>query len=342
LDSLTHIALGACIGELFTDRQFGKKAMLWGALAQSIPDIDFISTIWLEPTEELIAHRGFTHSILFGAMMTFFLAVTAERFHRPHNISLRKWIWFLGTEIAVHLLIDAFNNYGVGWFEPFSERRVSFHTIFVVDPFFSLPSGIACLALLFLRSDHFRRVTWAKAAITFTAIYLVYGLYNKMQVNRDVKEIASRQGLNYGRSFTTPSPFNTWLWFVALEQDDGYLVTYRSFFDHGDSLRLKWFPRNEQLLDSIGDHEEVQNLKKFSQGYYTVEKKNDTLIFNDLRFGQEIGWHDPAQPFAFHYYLNHPGGNELVVQRGRFAQWNRLTMGTFLRRIIGKEPDVMK
>jgi inner membrane protein len=45
---------------------------------------------------------------------------------------------------------------------------------------------------------------------------------------------------------------------------------------------------------------EVQELKTFSQGFYTIEKKQDTLIFNDLRFGQEIGWHDPSQPFACH------------------------------------------
>ena len=40
MDSLTHIALGAVIGELFTDKQFGKKAMIWGALAQSLPTVE--------------------------------------------------------------------------------------------------------------------------------------------------------------------------------------------------------------------------------------------------------------------------------------------------------------
>lgn len=335
MDTLTHIALGACIGELFTDKQFGKKAMLWGALAQSIPDIDFISVAWLGPTEELLAHRGFTHSILFGIMITFFLAVTAERFHRPHNISLKKWIFFLGTEILVHLVIDAFNNYGVGWFEPFSDRRISFHTIFVADPFFSLPSGIACLALILLRTDHFRRVAWAKAGISFTVIYLLYGVFNKIQVNKDIRDLAQKQELQYTRSFITPTPFNTWLWFVVLEQKDGYQIGYRSFFDNSDSLQLTWFPRNEHLLQQVRDHEEVINLQKFSQGYYTLEQRGDTLVFNDLRFGQEVGWYDPRQPFAFHYFLSHPNDNKLVVQRGRFAQWNEATFRSFLNRIRG-------
>ncbi len=335
MDTLTHIALGACIGELFTDKQFGKKAMLWGALAQSIPDIDFISVAWLGPTEELIAHRGFTHSILFGILVTFFMALAAERFHRPHNIRLKKWIFFLGTEIFVHLLIDGFNNYGVGWFEPFSDIRFSFNTIFVVDPFFSIPSGIACLALIFLRSDHYRRVVWAKAGISWTIVYLAYGLFNKSLVDRDIRKLATKQHLEYSRSLTTPTPFNTWLWFVVMEQPNGYQVGYRSFFDQEDSLHLNFFPKNEQLLGEIKNHREVINLKKFSQGYYTIEKRGDTIVFNDLRFGQEVGWYDPRQRFAFHYYLNHPEDNKLVVQRGRFAQWNEATMARFLSRITG-------
>jgi inner membrane protein len=337
MDTLTHIALGACIGELFSDRKFVKKAMLWGALAQSIPDIDFISVAWLGPTEALIAHRGFTHSILFGILITFFLAVTAERFHRPHNISLKKWIFFLGTEVAVHLLIDAFNNYGVGWFEPFWDKRISLHTIFVVDPFFSIPSGIACLALFLLHTDHKHRIKWAGAGISLTAIYLLYALSNKSMVTSDIREIAQKQHIDYNskRAFTTPTPFNTWLWFVVIEEKDGYQIGYRSLFDSDDSLKLNYFPRNENLLGEIRNHVEVTNLKKFSQGYYTVEKRGDTLVFNDLRFGQEIGWYDPTQPFAFHYYLSHPDDNELVVQRGRFSQWNETTFKSFLNRIRG-------
>ena len=69
MDSLTHIALGACVGEAFFERGFGKKAMLWGALAQSVPDIDFVASFWMPTAENLLAHRGFTHSLLFAALV---------------------------------------------------------------------------------------------------------------------------------------------------------------------------------------------------------------------------------------------------------------------------------
>jgi inner membrane protein len=136
LDSLTHIVLGACIGEAFAGRKLGRKAMLWGALTQSIPDIDFIAGAWLDTSENLLAHRGFTHSVLFAIIIVPLLALLAERWHRPHNISMKRWLLFLGTEIFVHLFLDGFNAYGIGWLEPFSHERFALNTIFVADPFF--------------------------------------------------------------------------------------------------------------------------------------------------------------------------------------------------------------
>jgi inner membrane protein len=80
----------------------------------------------------------------------------------------------------------------------------------------------------------------------------------------------------------------------------------------------------------------VQQLIRFSQQYYTIEKKQDTVVFNDLRFGQIIGWQNPKEKFAFHYYLQPDIDNTLVVQRGRFAKWDRRVFRTFLNRIKGE------
>ena len=119
MDSITHLALGACMGEAFAGKTLGKKAMLWGAVAQSIPDIDFVSSFWLNTPESLLAHRGFTHSLLFAGLIIPIFALTADKIHRPHNIAFKTWILFFAAEVFLHLFIDGFNNYGVGWFEPF-------------------------------------------------------------------------------------------------------------------------------------------------------------------------------------------------------------------------------
>ncbi len=335
MDSLTHIALGACMGEAFAGRTLGRKAMLWGALAQSIPDVDFLASFWMTPAGNLLAHRGFTHSFLFCAIITPLLALLAERLHRPHDIRFKKWLLFFGGVIFIHIFIDAFNNYGVGWFEPFSHRRISFNAIYVADPFFSVWPGIACVALIWLKKWNPQRKKWWKMGLGLSGLYLVYCLMNKVNVNTDVKEIMQKQQVSYTRYFSTPAPLQNWLWYVVAGNDSGYHIGLYSVFDSKKEIAFEYFPRNDSLLNPIDDMEDVQQLVRFSQQFYTVEKWSDTLVFNDLRFGQVIGWKNPTAKFVFHYFLKHPAANKLVVQRGRFEGWDWQNTKALWRRIQG-------
>lgn len=335
MDSLTHLALGACMGEAFAGKKLGKKAMLWGALAQSVPDIDFVASFWMDTPSSLLAHRGFTHSFLFCAIITPLFALAAERWHRPHNISLQKWFLFFGGVIFVHLFIDAFNNYGVGWFEPFSHKRISFHSIYVADPLFSIAPGLACLAMYYYRRNPLKRKRSWQIGLGVSALYLIYCLINKAKIDRDVRQIFTAQEIVHDRYFTTPAPLQNWLWFVVAGNDDGFHVGFRSLFDPEKKIYFEYFPRQDSLLDPVRDHIEIQKLIRFSQDFYTVEYWNDTLVFNDLRFGQMLGWEKPEGKFVFHYFLSHPDDNTLVVQRGRFKGWNYDVVKGLLERVSG-------
>jgi len=309
--------------------------MLWGMLAQSIPDIDFVAGFWMSTPETLMAHRGITHSILFGLLIVPVFAMIADRVHRPHNISFRKWILFFATEVFVHLFIDAFNNYGIGWFEPFSHHRFSFNAIYVADPFFSIWPGIAGVFLLGLNRFHEHRAFWWKFGLFLPALYLVYCSFNKIIIDQDVKKQFHTQQISPERYFTTPAPLQNWLWFVVAGDDHGYNVGYQSVFGKDHPIQFHFFPRNDSLLVSHSADEDLRLLLRFSQQFYTAEKWHDTLVFNDLRFGQQIGWYDPMQPFAFHYYVDYPKANDLVVQRGRFAGWNKEVVKSLWEKIKG-------
>ena len=323
------------MGEAFVGKKLGKKAMLWGAFAQSIPDIDFITSFWMDTPSGLLAHRGFTHSFLFCILIAPLFALLAGYWHRPQNIKRSKWVFFFGGNIFIHLLIDAFNNYGVGWFEPFSHARLSFNAIYVADPFFSIWPGIALIALLVLKKNSSGRRKWWRMGLGLAALYLVYCLANKIKIDTDVRKILKKQGIAYTRYFTTPAPLQNWLWFVVAGNDNGYYVGYRSLFDNKKEISFQYYPRNDSLLGTAKNNKEYLQLIRFSRQFYTVEKRDDTLIFNDLRFGQVIGWHDPNEQFVFHYYLSHPHHTKLVVQRGRFAKWDWEVARSLIRRIGG-------
>lgn len=323
------------MGEAFAGRTVGKKAMLWGALAQSIPDIDFVAAFWLKTTDNLLAHRGITHSILFSVTAAVIMGIIAERCHRSHNISLARWLAFFGAAILTHIFLDAFNNYGVGWFEPFSNTRISFNVMYVADPFFSASPALAALVLLFLRKKNLYRTGWWKAGLGICFIYFWYSVYNKITVDKKVRTALAQQHILSAKILTTPAPLQTWLWFVAAGTDSGFYTGYVSVFDKSNDLNLHYFPQNEHLLQTVPDKKDVQNLIRFSQGFFTAEQRQDSIIFNDLRFGQVLGWENPKEEFVFHYYLVHDADNTLVVQRGRFEKWNKRSLPVFWHRIKG-------
>ena len=82
MDSLTQIVLGAAVGEAVAGKKIGNRALLWGAIAGTIPDLDVIPGFFLTPLDNLIFHRGATHSILFCLIGAFLFAYLAQLFYK--------------------------------------------------------------------------------------------------------------------------------------------------------------------------------------------------------------------------------------------------------------------
>lgn len=334
MDSLTHIVLGGCVGEAVGGRQLGKKALLIGAFAQSIPDIDVFAGLWLSPASDLLTHRGFTHSFLFIILAAPLLALLAEKL-LAGTMTFRQWTVFFAIELMAHIFLDAFNSYGTGWFEPFSQQRVSFNFLFVADPFFTVPVAAVFAFLGFASLSHARRRLLTRLGILWAVAYLSYGGANKLLIDANVRDNIQRRGIASTAYFSTPTPLNNWLWYIVVNTKQGSYVGYRSVFDSKPEIEFEFFHRGDSLLSEIAGDEDFQHLHQFSQGYYTLEKWDDVVVFNDLRFGQVIGWRDRRSHFVFHFYLSHQKDNDLVVQRGRFKGWDNEAAKSLLHRILG-------
>ncbi|WP_207433730.1 metal-dependent hydrolase [Sabulibacter ruber] len=324
MDSLTHAAIGACLGELMLSRKLGKRALLWGAFAQNFPDIDTIAALWLAPSRNLLVHRGFTHSFLFAFLGALLLTVIANRWHKAQGVPWRHFFLFFLVQLLVHDLLDTCNAYTTGLLEPFSQKRFSFHLLYVADPLFTIWPLIALGVLLLLKSTNLRRVRWAVAGLGLAGAYLGYAAFNKNQVQAQVKASLEQQQIGSSRFFLTPTPFNTWLWMAVVEADSGLYVGHRSvFWPKSSQADFRFFPKNQELLSKAEDPQEVEDLKVFADGYYTLDHWNDTLVFNIPRFGQMQGWQNPNARFTFHYFLSPPRlDNKLVMQRGRAKGWS--------------------
>lgn len=71
MDSITQITLGAAVAEVVAGKKIGNRAILWGAVAGTIPDLDVISNLWMDDIDALAFHRGISHSLLFAVVGAF-------------------------------------------------------------------------------------------------------------------------------------------------------------------------------------------------------------------------------------------------------------------------------
>jgi inner membrane protein len=318
-------------------QKLGKKALLLGAVAQSLPDVDSLAALWLPVTDNLLAHRGITHSLPVGAVVAAGLAVVGHRWQT--KIPWWQWFLFWFIQIGVHDLLDVANAYGTGILEPFSHQRFSGHLLYVADPLFTVSLVVAAVVLVWLGREHPARWKTAVVALLVSVGYLGYAASNKVSTDQAIRRSLAARSITYFRYFSTPTPLNTWLWYAVAATDNGYYVGYRSVFEApGELTSFTYFPRQDSLLKTTDDPAAVLALQKFANGFYTVDRRggaagNDTVRFNVLRFGQILGWQDPQTPFTFQYYLDRNFDNFLVMQRGRFTGWNRSTVDGLLNRI---------
>jgi len=333
LDSVTHIAIGICAGELIAGKKLGKTAMLWGAIANSFPDVDVISSLWMSTADSLLAHRGFTHSILFQLLLIPLAAFFLKRLYSKKEFSFNGWMLLIGSNLFLHIFLDALTAYGTGWFEPFSHYRVSFNTLFILDPFFSIGFVVGAIILLILKAKSSSRQKVARICVIISGAYLLFTLVNKVSVNELIEKSLTRGKISNENYVSTATPLNNFLWYIVAHDSNGVHIGYYSIFDSTDNIQYTTIIQNPHLADSLKGNEDIEKLVRFSQGYYMLEKSNDVVVFSDLRMGQLGGWADPEAPFVFRYFLKERPNNSLMIQQGRMkamqdgafeSLWNRI------------------
>lgn len=108
MDSLTQIVLGAAVGEAVLGKKIGNRAMLWGAIGGTIPDLDIIANFFVDDLQALIIHRGFSHSLLFGVLMPLLLAWLVKRLYDSQWYKAQWYKYFVGFASLMTLSVFAF------------------------------------------------------------------------------------------------------------------------------------------------------------------------------------------------------------------------------------------
>ena len=82
MDSITQIVLGAAVGEVVMGKKLGNRAMVWGAIAGTIPDLDVLANFVVDDITALAFHRAISHSFFFAITAPALLAYLTAAFYQ--------------------------------------------------------------------------------------------------------------------------------------------------------------------------------------------------------------------------------------------------------------------
>lgn len=400
------MVLGAACGEAVLGKKIGNKALIWGAVGGTIPDLDVMSNAFMDGLEALLFHRGPMHSLLFASLAPFPLAWLVMKFYDAgwYNLksyrrtgfvsaivlfllvgfalqtafllfagklafallplillslfliirrlrsdylmrdqefpeaSYRDWVLLFFFSIFTHPILDAFTTFGTQLYWPFSHTRVSLSTISIADPIYTLPFLFSVvLSGFYHRGDRRRRIAvWTGLAVS--TLYISATCFTKMKVNEVFRESLKKENASASHMITVPTIFNNLLWYGIARQDSSYYCGYYSILDPTPEVRnFMQVPKGRALDGSEQGKQMAQKLEWFSDGFCNViPRADDTLQWNDLRFGSLNFRFEKPEDFVFHFDLLQKNDSLLFLPERKRPDATEGQMQRFWQRAFGK------
>lgn len=315
MDSLTQLTFGAACGEAILGKKVGRKALIWGAILGTLPDLDVFIPLG-SPVYDFVCHRGFSHSLFLLTALSPVFAWLITKVHRNTKPLFNKWMLLSFVVLNGSVLLDLLTIYGTQIFWPLDTTPHAVPALFIIDPLFTVPILIGVSGALFLKNH---RLNFIGLSVSLT--YLILALGISVFINGKMEEKLNEQGVPYSQFISSPAPFTTLLWRTVGIHNDQYFETYYSLFDGDAPLSVNFYPRNLSLMKGIGEHSPVVKLKSFTKGYFAMADINGSVTMTDLRMGSE-----PDYVFQFKVAeYNNRLARPIAAQRFQTTRdWGRL------------------
>ena len=257
--------------------------MFIGALSAMAPDLDVLIHSAEDPLLFLEFHRQFTHSLIFIPFGALICALFFYPFFRS-RLAFKQVFLFAFLGFATHGLLDACTSYGTQLYWPFSNTRVGWNTVSIIDPFFTLP----VLAFSLLAAVR-KRVVFARIGFIYAVVFLSLGLVQKYRAEEVLNVLALQRGHEPVRVHVKPSFANRHLWKTIYEYDGRYYVDAAKLlwstevFD-GMSVKKLDVPNSFSWLNPASQQaKDIERFRWFSGDFLAVSDNDKNLIF-DVRY----------------------------------------------------------
>lgn len=312
MDSVSHILIGAAIGETFLGKKIGRWGMLVGAIAKSAPDFDLFYTGLSDPRAYMCEHRAHTHSLFIEALYAIPIAWLLVKLFKD-KVSFGRMLVFMLACLWGHSLLDWCTNFGTQLLLPFTNENYSLNTIAIVDLLFTLPMLILISIAVFHRKNAMRRNKLAKAALIYCSVYLGFTFINKIQAEHIVQESIVKNNIPATAHMTNPTMLNNVLWYAIGSNDSTLFIGEFSLLHRDNPITWHSYSRNLHLMEQCKSKKDVAILKWFGDPYTIAQANGDTLNVYAVKFGRtNMQESELEKTFIFHYKLYQTNGEEMM------------------------------
>jgi len=297
MDPLTHAISGIALARALPRHHLPKRYVAFIALLAMAPDADYFLR-FISDAAYLHYHRGVTHSLLMLPLWVWLIvSLMPKRRLRDPVIP-----WLIAAALALHILLDLVTSFGTMIYAPFSDARIAWDAIFIIDPLFTGALALPLLLAMF-RRRHARLLAWS--GLFFASAYLGLAL----TAHHYATQLAWRDQPAASEVHALPQPFSPLRWQLVATYSDHYsraavnfwpaftgsgAVFSRAFVRRysGDSsppARLQWrrFPAM-RTLPGIRALPGARFYLWFARFPILLERGADRLAFGDLRFGAGV------------------------------------------------------
>ncbi len=195
MDTVTHGLTGWLVARAVPSDAGKKMATAAVVLGSVLPDADNVASLFGSEIY-LRLHRGVSHSFAGVAVTSLLVALLFYRFGKWKDLKKLYLLTLLGQ--LSHIALDLLNSYGTQIFQPFSDARVSFDLLFIIDLAFT---GIVVLGLLLSRF----RPSRARAAVFALTAYVGLAAVLHVRAADAVRDAAVHNGVQVVSSWALPT-----------------------------------------------------------------------------------------------------------------------------------------
>ncbi len=288
MDPISQGALGAALATSFPRGASLRQAALLGAMSGMAPDLDVLIQSPTDPLLFLEFHRQFTHALVFIPVGAAICAVLGYYLLR-RRLAFGYCYFSCLLGYATHALLDSCTSYGTQLFWPFSNTRVDWCNVSVVDPLFTLPLLLLLGFALARRVNAQQGRYWAMVGMVWVFGYLGLGVVQRERAEAVAYELAAQRNLAVDRLEVKPAFANLLLWRVITEADANYYV---------DAVRVgldsRVFPGSVAQKLDLAKHfptlqagtqqaRDVERFRWFSQDFLALDPTQPRRII-DVRY----------------------------------------------------------